>query len=459
MKLPVLLLAASLAASLAGNAALVAAFFARPARAPAPFREFLISDADRAARAAEDSRAVIAQVAARTRIAAARAAAERTQVWAALATDDLKTLVARLRAAGFPPVIIRGVVNAQLERWFRGRLKEVAGDVTEAPFWKPDPGPFGNTTLYDVRNQLIRERTKLLRELLGDEFFSGASPNVTSMQRMEFGALSQGKIELIQRIKDDYAEMSAQVTAAAQGMILPQDREKIALLEREKRADLAALLTPAELEDYLMRTSPIINRLRQPLSFMDATEAEFRALYQIHQQFADLLYPPAGIGGDFGADLRQQRSEAQAKIAAQTRAALGEERYAEFVRTSSNEFMQLTMVAARENLPAGSAVRAYNAREEAAKESWRIMEDRALDNDQKRAALTALAQTATTQLIAALGPNAGNTYAKSASWLRTISSGGAITIGPDGSTRTRTLPPPGAPPPNSPPSVTPPPRQ
>ncbi|MBI5769435.1 MAG: hypothetical protein HZA93_16695 [Verrucomicrobia bacterium] len=441
MKLPVLLLAASLA----GNALLVALFFSRPALAPPALREFFTTDADRAAHAADESRAIRTRVAERERLAAD----QQSRIWAALQTDDLPTLIARLRAAGFSPTVIRSVVNAQLDRWFRTRMKELVGEPADTPFWKPDaPGPFSNAKLFEAQSQLYRERAKKLRELLGAEAFAGADP--TAAQRREFGQLPKAKIDLIQRINDDYAEMSQQISAAAQGMMLPEDREKLALLERERRADLAAVLTTEELEDYLMRSSPITSRLRQALSFMDATEAEFRTLYQIHRPFADALYPSATGSGVvyYTSEMSQKRRDAQNKIAEQAKGALGEPRFEEFVRASSYEFQQLTRLAQRESLPADAAVRAFNARDFAAKESMRIFEDRALSNDQKRTALQTLAQTTTTTLVSALGANAGTAYAKSASWLSTIANGGAVSFSLDGSsTSYRSLPPAGAVPP------------
>jgi hypothetical protein len=41
--------------------------------------------------------------------------------WTALKGDDLKTLVARLRAAGFPPGVIRAIVKAQLDEQLHAR--------------------------------------------------------------------------------------------------------------------------------------------------------------------------------------------------------------------------------------------------------------------------------------------------------------------------------------------------
>ncbi len=457
MKLPVLFLAVSLA----GNVSLVALFVNRPALAPPAFRDLFTNQAKRAAQAAEQSHALRASEAARAKAAATRAAAERAKIWPALASDDLATLVARLRAAGFSAVAIRGVVNTRLDAWFRTRMKELAGDPADTPFWKPDgPGFMSNAKLFEAQSQVYRERAAKLRTLLGDDFFATGYGNATATQRAQFGDIPRAKIDLVQRIADDYAEMTQQVTAAARGMMLPEDHAKLALLEREKRADLAAVLSPAELEDYLMRSSPITSRLRSAMSFMDASEAEFRAIYQIQLPYANVLYPTSSGGITyFSSDLSRQRTEAQTKIAEQAKAALGDARYAEFARASSSEFQQLTRLAQRENLPAAAAVRAYDARDAAARESMRIIEDRTLNTDQKRAALQFLAQTTTTQIVGALGANAGNAYAKSASWLTRIANGSAVSFGPDGlSMRTHSLPPPGfVPPAAAPQTATPPP--
>jgi len=454
MKLSVLLLAASLA----GNALLVALFVNRPALAPPAFRDLFTTRAERAAQAADQSHAIQASVAARTKAATARAAAERAQIWTALASDDLATLVTRLRAAGFSAGAIRGVVNARLDAWFRTRMKELAGDPADTPFWKPDGfGLFASSKLFEAQSQVYRERAAKLRALLGDDFFAAGYGNATAAQRAQFGDIPKAKIDLVQRINDDYAEMSQQITAAAQGMLLPEDREKLALLEREKRADLAAILSPAELEDYVMRSSNITSRLRTALSFINATEAEFRAIYQANLPFADVLYPVSSGGITYyTADMSQKRREAQTKVAEQIKAALGETRSAEFARASSPEFQQLARLAQSKSLPADAAVRAYDARDTAAKESMRIYDDRGLNFDQKRAALQTLAQTTTTQIIGALGAETGAAYAKSASWLNTIANGGAVSFSPDGSsTSYRSLPPPGfTPPPAAQPAVT-----
>ena len=430
MKLPVFLLAGSLAA----NAVVLAVCALRPALAPPVWRELFPDRAAlAAAEAADQARAKhAAEVAAQT--AAAQAAASRAQLWAALQSDDLPTLVARLRAAGFPPLLVRAIVGARIEARFAAQLKALVGNAAATPFWKPVPLGFNsNPKFYEERTQLYRERAKLLRDVLGSDYSAGSRTDPTAAQRRRFGNLPADKIALLQRINDDYLELGAQIRASLQGITLPSDREAIALLQREQHADLAAILTPQELADYEMRTSPLTSRLSPALTLMDATEAEFRAIYGIEQPLADRLYPALGVKG---AEMAQQRRDAQQQAADQLAAALGPERAADFARAGNYEFQQLSRLAQRENLPADAAVRTFTLRDAAAQESTRIAADPTMANDAKLAALQTLAQSTRAQIVATLGANAGNAYVQSADWLGYIEHGGSVKFGADGMSAT-----------------------
>ncbi|MCX6953225.1 MAG: hypothetical protein NTV51_13820 [Verrucomicrobia bacterium] len=437
MSLPKVLLAASGAANLACAVAL--AF--RPSLAPPAVRDFLhLHDTTAEARLAAETRQ---REAAAAKTSAAQAAARRALLWSALDSADLKTLVAHLRAAGFSPIHIRAVVSARIEARFAARRQEIAGTVTDTPYWKPEPlGWNNNARFYEEMNQLFRERAAALRDVLGDDFFAESAAEATAEQRRRFGDLPTAKIALVQRVEDDYAEMISQIRAGMQGITLPEDREKLALLEREKRADLAALLSPEELRDYEIRTSTIATRLRPALTVMDATEAEFRAIYALQEPLADRLYP---VGGVKGAAMSRARKEAEEIVANQLATVLGPARAADFVRASSSDYQDLYRLAQRENLPSDAAARAFDLRNATAAEARRIAADKALGDDERRAAVQALAQTAKVGLIAALGPKAGDTYLKSADWLRHIEGGGTVSFNNNGGTMFYSLPKPATP--------------
>jgi hypothetical protein len=432
--------AALLGLSITVNLGLIVAFVVKPGLAPPAVREFLSSSSAREERATARARDRSVE---EKRLAEAgkRESAptdNRAQLWAALDSDDLPTLVKRLRAAGFSRPVILGILNARIEARFADRFKALTSDLESTPYWKPDPmNSPGNTKYWEEYSQIYRERSRMLRELLGEDSFAYAGTDPATAQRRQFGSIPKEKIDLVQRINDDYAEMTSQIRASMQGITLPEDREKLALLEREKRADLAAVLSPAELEEYEMRSSQVTSRLRNTLSIMDASEAEFRAIFKVQQAFNDRVNPV--MSGMISSQMMEDRREAQKLMNEQLKTVLSPERFNDFMRSSNSEYQILHRLAQKENVPAETVTRAYSIRDGIAAESVRIADDTALSNEQKRAALTALAQKGRTQILSTLGPGIGETYAQSARWLTTIERGAGVIFGPDGNPMPRTI--------------------
>jgi hypothetical protein len=426
MKLPAIVFAGSLIA----NVALIAAFAVKPSLAPVAVRGLFESHEAHEQRLAADQRRAD-QIATRERRAAAAAdAANQAKLWSSLASDDLRALVQRLRAAGFPPSIVRSIVSTEINRRFAGRLKALTAEADQTPYWKPSPMGMADQKLMAERSQLIRERTRLTRDVLGDDYFAGTGIDATAVQRARYGNVPKDKIELVQRIVDDYADMTTDVRNATRGIVLPEDREKLALLEREKHSDLAAVLSPSELEDYEMRTSPVTMRLKSALTLMDASESEFRTIYGIEKPYAEQLYPGMGSTGAtyLSADTMQQRRDAQKEVSTQLATALGTARATEFERDTNYEFQQLARATAAQKMPIDAAVHAFDLRNSAAEQSTRIADDNTMTVEQKRAALQTLAQTTKTQLVGTLGEAAGTAYVNTARWLQAIEHGSAVTF-------------------------------
>lgn len=430
------LLALLLAVSVTTNAGLVAAFISKPALAPPGLRDVFRS---KSAADADDARAAAANRPARRNPTAGAP----SNAWAGLASGELPALVARLRAAGFPATMIRAIVSAELQHRFSSRTEELRRTINETPYWRGEPGYFpGGSKIYEQINQLSRERSRALRDLLGQDAFAYAGMDPSEAQRRQYGNLSAGKIELVQRISDDYADMTSQLRAGMQGITLPEDREKFALLDREKRADLAAILTPEELADYEMRTSPVTSRLRTALTIMDASEAEFRSIYGAHVPHTDVLYPTSAGGMVFISDTNDARRAATQKINEDLKAALGPDRFANYQRATDRDFQQLYQLTRADNVSYDTLVRAFDTRQTTADASIKIVDDPQMTPEAKRAALKTLAQQARTQLLSTLGPASGPAYADTSRWLTGLDQGRAFSITPDGNISSRFVPPP-----------------
>jgi hypothetical protein len=440
MKLLALLI---LAVSVATNAALVAAFISKPSLAPVSVRGLFRPDSAQSG-------------AKRTTLESAPNAAPAANPSTFLApflanfqSEDLGALVARLRAAGFPSSAIRAIVDAELQHRFGPRIEALRRSIDEVPFWRGDPGFFtGTSKLFEQMNQLSRERARALREVLGPEAFAYAGIDPTEAQRRQFGDLSPGKVAMVQRINDDYAEMTSQIRAAMQGITLPEDREKLALLEREKRADLAGFLSPEELADYEMRSSPVTSRLRTALTIMDASEDEFRRIYTAYSPHSEVLFPTYSSGVVFStSDASNPRQIATQKALEDLKQTLGPDRFAQYQRANDRDFQQLYQLTRADNVPYDTLVRAFDARQSAADASQKIASDPQLSTDQKRAELKNLATQSRTRLLSTLGPGAGPAYADSARWLTGLEQGRIFSIMPDGNISMRgiTIPRPATP--------------
>lgn len=365
--------------------------------------------------------------------------------WAALDTADLPELAKRLRAAGFPPDVVRGILSAKIEDRFVERYRALFAKRESADYWKPRTY---SAELMAEQRAIGRERGNLLRQALGEEGVA-ADREISSSQRQRYGNLSQGKVDVVRMIEQDYEEMTEQLRASFQNVVLPEDREKLALLEREKRADLAGLLTPEELADYEMRNSRITSAQRPALTLMNASEAEFRAIYTALQSQLDVLYPGA-VGMMSSPEMFEQRRKAEETAREAIRAALGESRYQEYMRAGDREYQQMYQAAHNSGLGAEAANQAYALRDTIAKESQRIAAADDTTLEQKREALKALSEHAQTQFRTLLGTDGGK-FVASARWLQAMQNGAAITIQPGGGVSVRTLRPAMPPRPSSPP--------
>lgn len=437
MKLSTLLVAGSLAL----NAALLAVYVSRSHSASsAPDRETGGTNAPSGGSAATAAPQKSPPGAAGKALPGAAPAKE---TWTKLNTGDLRALAARLRAAGFPPAVVRSVIAAQVNESFKGRREQLVPVNQDKPFWETNPGGmFGSgydAKYYAALRDLGREQGKIMKEILGEDANPAGTPG-SEYQRRRFGDLPQDKIDQLQRLDQDYNDLRNEVQTASRGIMLPEDREKLAVLEQEKRADLAKLLSPREMEDYLTRTSTTTTRLRTALTAMNATEPEFRAIYQAQSAYDEKYNSPSFGFSYTGPDAMKERQAAQAQVSEQIKAALGEPRYAEYTRANDREFQQLNRLAQQSSLPENAALQAYNVRETTLKESNRIYDDASLPPEQKRAALQALGQTARAELTTVLGADVGSRYLQVANrWLSGLERGAAVTF-TDNSMSTRVVP-------------------
>lgn len=68
-------------------------------------------------------------------------AAQVAALWQQLRTEDLPTLVARLRAAGFPPTVVRSLIAGEVDARFAARRQAIIREQADSPFWTTTTHP------------------------------------------------------------------------------------------------------------------------------------------------------------------------------------------------------------------------------------------------------------------------------------------------------------------------------
>ena len=412
-----------IAASILVNVALLSAIAMRPSLAPPSVEAILVRRFHLGSEVAPlKSREVLLSPSAVRRGIPEPVPIKGPALGAFFATEDFAVMTARMRAAGFPAGVIAEIARREVDARYEARINALTALDPNTPFWKTSPDAIAKANRIGVQmSQLIQEREKAYRDAVNDPFFFQEAALDIGQRRM-WGDLPRTKLDRIQRIEDDYADMIANARTSANGILLAEDRQKLELLEREKQTDIAALLSPEELAEYKLRTGApgVASRLR----LFNPTEAEYRIIAQatgeMNRNGQTNGTPPA---------TPDQRREILQSFETQLKAALGSSRYAELVLTSNPEFQYLSQAAEADHLPAATVRQAFSLRDQVVQESNRIFDNPALDAAQKRTALQQLAQNTRNQLLSTLGPSSGPEYLKIAeSWLSNVANGSAVSF-------------------------------
>lgn len=227
------------------------------------------------------------------------------------------------------------------------------------------------------------------------------------------GNLSSAKVRQLEAINNDYRELTMMVRDRSKGVILKADRERLRLLEREKRADLAAVLTPEELTEYDLRGSLTANGVRSRLRHFEPSEAEFRALTGLQLEL-DLKF---GIS-NLSAEEQVQRRAAEKELLPKIQGVLSPERFAEYQITIDGAYSQTTSFLTAAKLDPKLAHEVIGIKQELTRRADAIREDASLPTEQKNAQIALLEGEATSRLTAALGEPNFATYKKNiGSWI------------------------------------------
>ena len=364
---------------------------------------------------------------------------------ALLATDDAAKLRDELRALGLPEDLVRDVVSVRI--WSRSvaRRGEIDRETREAearrPYWSGRSRGRSDALTAAQYGEIValnREAEFQENQILGTG--DGASP----YGRARYPYLPPEKAGRLAELESDYSQMRFKVAEEMFGFRMPGDDAKLKLLDEEHKRDVDALLSPEEKMAKDLRDSTTAYGVQRAFAGFDGTEEEYKIVFALQQKLDEKLPSDGSMtamisGGVDTSEYWQAYAEAQKETNAQIKEALGDERYAEYLRGQRKDYQSLLAAAQRFNLGADTVAQTYQARDYAANEAKRISDDKSLNAGQKREAYAALAEQATAQIRAVLGDDVGDAYINNAlGWLKNLPRGGKVEIDPEGNVKVTT---------------------
>ncbi len=209
--------------------------------------------------------------------------------WQQIESPDYPTYITNLRDVGCPEQTIRDIIIADVNQLFaRRRATELT--TAEQQWWRSEPDTNVIRVAAEKARQLEEERQALLTRLLGNTWESGDLVSIPRPSRPGvvldgpvLGALSAETKQAIEDVSLRSQDRMQAYLDAQRAAGKEPDPAEMAKLRQQTRDSLARLLSPPELEEFLLRYSQNANDLRTEfgqLHFFNPTRDEFRAVFQ-----------------------------------------------------------------------------------------------------------------------------------------------------------------------------------
>jgi len=309
--------------------------------------------------------------------------------WQDVESADYVTYVRNLRAIGCPEKTIRDIIVADVnELYAHRRANEVVG--ADQQWWRSDPDRNLVKEAIDKLKALDAERKALLTKLLGpnwDADLSAPLPAIRALVSLTGPLLGELSADAKRAVYNAATRMQEKLDAyeeAQRQQGKPSDPLELLKIRDASRVELAAILTPAQLEEFLLRYSQSAKDLRNELRGMDLSPDEFRALFRGRDQYdsqAALYY----AGDD--PDALKKRGELENQRDAALKETLGAGRYAEYKLNQDPAFRDIRSEVEGLGLDAGKVLPFYQIEKTTQKELDRIRADDSLTLDEKIDAL------------------------------------------------------------------------
>src|ERR1044071_2331850 len=308
--------------------------------------------------------------------------------WRAVESDDYPTYISNLREIGCPEQTIRDIIIADVNALYsRRRGLEVV--TPEQQWWRAEP----DSNVVQVANEKARllgeERHTLLARLLGTSWEGGDLATLPRPSRPGIvldgpvlGVLSTEAKQAVEEINLHSQDHLQSYLDSVKREGKTPDPVELAKIRQQTRNELQRVLSPPQLEEFLLRYSESATTLRAEmgqLKYFNPTPDEFRVLFRSVDQFNEQIQLLAAATDPNSAAQRKNLEEQRENS---IKSALGPKRYEEYKLLQDPLYRDAVAKAQQAGTP-DSVMLMYQINLASASEQNRIQGDSNLTEDQK----------------------------------------------------------------------------
>jgi murein DD-endopeptidase MepM/ murein hydrolase activator NlpD len=307
--------------------------------------------------------------------------------WQDIESADYPLYIAKLRLIGCPEQTIRDIIIADVNSLYaRRRATELV--TSDQQWWRAEPDTNVVALAAEKARALDEERRALLTRLLGSSWEAGdlitlprpSRPGIL-LDGPVLGVLPSETKQAVQEINHRLEERVEAYLAALAREGRGPDPAELAKLRQQTRDELARVLAPPQLEEYLLRYSQTSDDLRTEfgqLQFFNPTPEEFRAVFRATDALNQRIQQLTGSDPN---TLEARRALEEQKEQAM-KLALGADRYQDYIMLQDPLYREAMATASNAGTPEAART-IYEINRTTVAEENRIRQDPTLTAEQK----------------------------------------------------------------------------
>ena len=357
--------------------------------------------------------------------------------WANIESTNYAIYIKNLRAINCPEETVRDIIITDISKLFAKRRAALRAQVQPYQFWKTGDALrndySSNPQLQSLLAELEKEQRALVKQLLGVDLQAEMSRYWVDEDYEErmYGFLPQEKQEALKTVQSKYDELEQQIYARSKGMLLDEDQEQLRRIAKQREAELAQVLTPEELEEYELRNSSTANSMRAQMAGFDLNEEEFRKIFRVQKTFDNEFSQGFDLTDDSQSEVKARaQQQAQDALNDEIKKILGAKRYVDYQHTQDPDYRTLAQVADRFDLSHDVVDRVYAMKQEAERQKVVLETNPDLTDEQRQAALAAIANETERSVSREMGSVFKSYYKTAGNWIRNLATPDGLSENP-----------------------------